>query len=219
MTTIRPECPLDAALLCATYNHDVDGTTISFEEAPVRADDMATRIADVLGSGLPWLVLTDGDAIGYAYATKWRARTAYRHAVESTIYLDATLAGQGHGIRLYASLLTRCASAACTRSLPASRSRTRAVSASTNAWVLPRSRTFQKWASSSGCGSMSGTGRCVWRHARWTLDRPHLMLASLSSFLSGPFIYEMSRNFTIMHHSYQWFLQAIDHKHNFLVAC
>ena len=111
MIVIRPACPLDAARICAIYNHYVDGTTISFEEAPVSADDMATRITDVIDGGLPWLVLTNGDAIigdaiiGYAYATKWRARPAYRHAVESTIYLDAALAGQGHGMRLYAQLL------------------------------------------------------------------------------------------------------------------
>lgn len=106
MTAIRPASPLDAARICAIYNHYVDGTTISFEETPVSTADMAARIANVIDSGLPWLVLTDGDAIiGYAYATKWRARPAYRHAVESTIYLDAALAGRGHGMRLYASLL------------------------------------------------------------------------------------------------------------------
>lgn len=106
MTAIRSACPLDAARICTIYNHYVDGTTISFEEAPVTAADMAARIADVIDGGLPWLVLTDGDdIIGYAYATKWRARPAYRHAVESTIYLDAALAGQGHGMRLYARLL------------------------------------------------------------------------------------------------------------------
>jgi L-amino acid N-acyltransferase YncA len=107
MTTIRPATRLDAARICAIYNPYVDGTTISFEETPVRADDMAARIADVIDGGLPWLVLTeDNDAIiGYAYATRWRARPAYRHAVESTIYLDSAIAGQGHGMRLYASLL------------------------------------------------------------------------------------------------------------------
>ena len=169
MTTIRPACPLDAARICVIYNHYVDGTTISFEETPVSANDMAARIADVTGGGLPWLVLTDGDAIlGYAYATKWRTRPAYRHAVESTIYLDAALAGQGHGMRLYASLLDELRARGLHTVMPASRSRTRVVSGCTNAWALRRSRTFQKWASSSDCGSMSVTGRCAWRQARRT---------------------------------------------------
>jgi L-amino acid N-acyltransferase YncA len=106
MTDIRPATGADAARICAIYNYYVNGTTISFEETPVDAAEMADRIDDVIAAGLPWLVLTqEGDIIGYAYATKWRARQAYRHSVESTIYLDPAQAGQGHGLRLYGQLL------------------------------------------------------------------------------------------------------------------
>jgi phosphinothricin acetyltransferase len=106
MTDIRPASSLDAAHICAIYNHYVATTTISFEETPVLEPDMAGRIADVTEDGLPWLVLEIGGVVaGYAYATKWRARPAYRHAVESSVYLDAALAGRGHGQRIYARLL------------------------------------------------------------------------------------------------------------------
>ncbi|TXF97440.1 arsinothricin resistance N-acetyltransferase ArsN1 family B [Massilia arenae] len=106
MTDIRPASSLDAARFCAIYNHYVATTTISFEEAPVPEADMAGRIADVTDGGLPWLVLEIDDVVaGYAYATKWRARPAYRHAVESSVYLDPELAGRGHGQRIYARLL------------------------------------------------------------------------------------------------------------------
>ena len=106
MTDIRPASSLDAARICAIYNHYVATTTISFEEAPVLESDMAGRIADVTDGALPWLVLeVDGVVAGYAYATKWRARPAYRHAVESSVYLDPALAGRGHGRRLYERLL------------------------------------------------------------------------------------------------------------------
>jgi len=106
MTDIRPASSLDAACICAIYNHYVAATTISFEEAPVIEADMAGRIADVTDGGLPWLVLeVDGAVAGYAYATKWRARPAYRHAVESSVYLDPALAGRGHGRRIYEKLL------------------------------------------------------------------------------------------------------------------
>jgi phosphinothricin acetyltransferase len=44
--------------------------------------------------------------IGYAYATKWRARPAYKHAVETTIYLAKKYAGQGFGKLLYAKLIS-----------------------------------------------------------------------------------------------------------------
>jgi len=107
MTDIRPASSLDAARICAIYNLYVAATTISFEEAAVLESDMAGRIADVTDGGLPWLVLeVDGAVAGYAYATKWRARPAYRHAVESSVYLDPALAGRGHGRRIYEKLLT-----------------------------------------------------------------------------------------------------------------
>jgi phosphinothricin acetyltransferase len=104
--SIRPATPEDAAAFCAIYNPYIAGTTISFEEAPVTAADMARRIADVQAAGLPWLVACrDGRPLGYAYATKWRARPAYRTSVESSVYLAAEAAGQGIGSALYRALL------------------------------------------------------------------------------------------------------------------
>lgn len=105
-TRLRPASPLDAAPICAIYNPYVAATTISFEEAPVPEPDMAQRIADVGAAGLPWLVLeVDGRLAGYAYATRWRVRSAYRHSVESSIYLDQAFAGRGFGRLLYGALL------------------------------------------------------------------------------------------------------------------
>jgi phosphinothricin acetyltransferase len=108
MTThsIRAASGADAARICTIYNHYVAATTVSFEENAVTADDMAGRIADVQAAGLPWLVLAaDGHIVGYAYATKWRVRSAYRHSVESSVYLDAGATGKGWGRLLYTALL------------------------------------------------------------------------------------------------------------------
>jgi phosphinothricin acetyltransferase len=104
--TIRPATPFDADALCAIYNHYVGTTTVSFEEEPVAAAAMAQRIEAVFEADLPWLVIeVDGTIAGYAYATKWRVRSAYRFSVESTIYMDAAFAGRGLGRRLYGALL------------------------------------------------------------------------------------------------------------------
>ena len=104
--TIRPAAAVDAERICAIYNHYIATTTISFEEEPVTAADMAQRIADVGAAKLPWLVMLDGDKlIGYAYATNWRARAAYRFAVESSVYFDPQHAGKGAGTMLYEALL------------------------------------------------------------------------------------------------------------------
>lgn len=104
--TIRPAGAADAERICEIYNHYIATTTISFEEEPVAPADMAQRIADVAAAKLPWLAMLDADRlIGYAYATKWRARAAYRFAVESSVYLDPHHAGKGAGTALYDALL------------------------------------------------------------------------------------------------------------------
>ena len=103
---IRPAAPEDAAAICAIYNHYIATTTISFEEEPVSAGEMAQRVADVQAAGLPWLVAMEGGRLlGYAYATRWRARPAYRTSVESTVYLDREAGGRGVGSLLYHALL------------------------------------------------------------------------------------------------------------------
>jgi L-amino acid N-acyltransferase YncA len=104
--TIRPATPADADRICTIYNHYIATTTISFEEEPVTPADMAQRIIDVDAARLPYLVLLEGDTlIGFAYATKWRVRAAYRFAVESSVYLDPDHAGKGAGTMLYEALL------------------------------------------------------------------------------------------------------------------
>jgi phosphinothricin acetyltransferase len=105
-THLRPASTADAAAIRAIYDYYIATTTISFEEDAVTEQDMAQRITDVGSAGLPWLVLeVDGKVVGYAYATKWRARTAYRYSVESTIYLDQAFTGRGLGRILYGALL------------------------------------------------------------------------------------------------------------------
>lgn len=97
----------DAGPLCAIYNHYVEQTAITFEEVPVYADEMARRIAEVT-SRLPWLVWEqEGTVVGYAYAAPWKPRSAYRHSVETTIYLDSDAQGRGIGSLLYRSLVAR----------------------------------------------------------------------------------------------------------------
>lgn len=104
--SIRPATPQDADAICAIYNPYVATTAISFEEEPVCGGDMARRIGDVQELGLPWLVAEcGGRLLGYAYASKWRARPAYRTSVESTVYLAEEAAGRGTGTLLYRALL------------------------------------------------------------------------------------------------------------------
>ena len=95
----------DAARICDIYNYYVRETVVTFEEQPVLEEEMARRIAEVT-SRLPWLVWDTGAGIvGYAYATPWKARAAYRHSVESSIYLAPHATGRGLGYGLYTGLI------------------------------------------------------------------------------------------------------------------
>lgn len=108
---IRDARAEDAAQIAAIYNHYVARTVVTFEVDPVAVDDMQGRVAGVQGDGLPWLAAIDdaGDVLGYAYATRWRARAAYRNSVESSIYLAPGAVGRGIGRRLYERLLEQLA--------------------------------------------------------------------------------------------------------------
>lgn len=96
----------DAARIAAIYNHYVTDTVITFELDPVPVEEMAARVAEITAQGLPWLVAeSDNAVVGYAYASQWRARAAYRHSVESSIYLAPDVVGRGVGRALYAGLI------------------------------------------------------------------------------------------------------------------
>lgn len=102
---IRFTRPEDAEQIATIYNHYVLNTSITFESQPVDNDTMASRIASVSEAELPWLVAEDADRIvGYAYATPWRSRAAYRRSVEVTVYLHRDARGRGLGSDLYRAL-------------------------------------------------------------------------------------------------------------------
>lgn len=104
---IRSATAADAAAICSIYNRYVAETTVTFETDPVSVEVMRTRIAEVAAS-YPWLVFArDGEVGGYAYASRWRPRAAYRHSVESTIYLAPAFQRQGIGTQLYTELIAR----------------------------------------------------------------------------------------------------------------
>lgn len=108
--TVRPATSDDAAGVAGIYNHYVQHTAISFEEAPVSGDEMGNRIAKITRAGLPWLVAEhEGRVIGHAYAGPWRERAAYRFAVECTVYTAADHQGRGIGSALYRTLFERLA--------------------------------------------------------------------------------------------------------------
>jgi L-amino acid N-acyltransferase YncA len=104
---IRACTAADAAAICAIYNPYIRDTVITFEEAPVSTAEMARRIGEVTGR-LPWLVAEEqGALVGYAYATPWKTRSAYRLSVETTVYVAPGQQRRGLATDLYRELLVQ----------------------------------------------------------------------------------------------------------------
>lgn len=103
---IRAVAAADAGSIAEIYNHYITDTVVTFEEQPVSRAEMAERIHEIVSAALPWLVVElDGRVAGYAYASKWKGRSAYRFTNEISVYLDRNHLGLGLGSRLYTELL------------------------------------------------------------------------------------------------------------------
>ena len=76
---------------------------------PGRRGDAAAA-GRLLARGLPYLVAEGGDGavLGYAYASAYRPRAAYRNTAEHSVYVRHDLVGRGVGRLLLAALLARC---------------------------------------------------------------------------------------------------------------
>jgi L-amino acid N-acyltransferase YncA len=106
---IRPAEPGDLDAVAAIFSHYVTTSVITFEATPPTAEDWGRTRDDLAARGLPFVVCEcDGRVAGYAYAAPWRTKPAYRHTVESTVYLAPDRTGRGLGRRLLRALQQRC---------------------------------------------------------------------------------------------------------------
>lgn len=103
----------DIPAICDIYNYYINHTIVTFEETPVAVDEMASRV-EIYTMQYPWLVCeVDGAVVGYAYASKWKERSAYKHTAEVTVYLKNGLSGNGYGKALYSVLLDKLKAQGC----------------------------------------------------------------------------------------------------------
>src|SRR3546814_9142742 len=102
----------DVPAIQAIYAHHVLHGVASFEEEPPDQAEMLRRLADVRARGLPYLVAEDrpgsGAVLGFAYAGPYRARPAYRYALEDSVYVLPGGGGRGIGSALLGALIERC---------------------------------------------------------------------------------------------------------------
>lgn len=106
---IRDAAEADLPAIQAIYAHHVLTGVASFEETPPSVDELRTRLASVLGHGLPYMVAElDGEVAGYCYAMPYRPRAAYRNTIEDSIYVSDAYRGRGLGRVLLQALIERC---------------------------------------------------------------------------------------------------------------
>jgi L-amino acid N-acyltransferase YncA len=106
--TIRDADPSrDAAACAAIYAPYVEGSAVSFEERAPDVAELAARI-ERYGASHAWLVAERwGGVVGYAYATAFNERPAYRWSAGVSVYVDGAARGQGVGRLLYVALFAR----------------------------------------------------------------------------------------------------------------
>jgi len=109
---IRDSRDADVPAIAAIYGHWVATGLASFELEPPPAEEIGKRRAAILSAGFPYIVAEGegGRVLGYAYASQWRPRPAYRFSCENSVYVDKDAGRGGIGRGLLEALIARCES-------------------------------------------------------------------------------------------------------------
>jgi L-amino acid N-acyltransferase YncA len=111
---VRPATPEDLPAIQAIYAHHVANGLGSFEEEAPSVQELRRRYDDVVGQSFPYLAAELGDQIaGYGYCNLYRTRSAYRYALEDSVYVRHDMAGRGIGKAILAELIARCEALGC----------------------------------------------------------------------------------------------------------
>lgn len=106
---MRPALAEDLPAIQAIYAHHVLHGLGSFEEQPPALEELRRRYDDLMRRGLPYLVAEFGGAVaGYGYCAPYRARSAYRYALEDSVYVRQDVQGRGVGTAILSELVRRC---------------------------------------------------------------------------------------------------------------
>src|SRR6478735_9180276 len=166
---VRAAVPADAEPVAAVFAHYVATSVATFEEVAPTAADWRRRLGELAARNLPFLVAEAGGGggavagagvgggggfvCGFAYASPWRPKSAYRHTVEDTVYLSPGCTGRGIGSALLGTLLAGCAAAGARQVI--------AVIADTGS---DASAALHRRLGFTEAGRLSAVGR---KHGRW----------------------------------------------------
>jgi len=106
---VRTATPADIPAITRIYAHAVEHGTASFELTPPDQVEMRKRMQALLDGQFPYFVAElDGIVAGYAYASLYRTRPAYRFTVENSVYVDPNVHRRGVGKALLVKLIEAC---------------------------------------------------------------------------------------------------------------
>ncbi|WP_137129356.1 GNAT family N-acetyltransferase [Rhizobium sp. FY34] len=107
---LRDASASDIPAITDIYAQSVLHGTASYELTPPDAQEMLARFNAIRTKNYPYILAEDADGavLGYAYASAFRTRPAYRWLVEDSIYLAPQAQGRGIGKALLGDLISRC---------------------------------------------------------------------------------------------------------------
>ena len=108
-TEIRSATEADLPFVTEIYAHEVRQGTATFELVPPDLAEMTRRFQTLIDGGFPYFAATlEGSVVGYAYASSYRPRPAYRFTVENSVYLRPATHRRGIGRQLLERLVAEC---------------------------------------------------------------------------------------------------------------
>ena len=103
---IRSAVETDLDRITEIYADAVEHGTASYELEPPTRSEMGARFAALTEAQYPYIVAeTDETVVGYAYASAFRPRPAYRFIAEDSIYVAPEAKGRGIGKVLLEQLI------------------------------------------------------------------------------------------------------------------
>ncbi|EJK84502.1 GNAT family N-acetyltransferase [Rhizobium sp. AP16] len=151
---LRQAAPNDLPRITAIYRDAVLNGTASYELIPPDEAEMASRFQAIRDKGYPYIVAEDesGKVLGYAYASAFRTRPAYRWMVEDSIYIAPEARGRGLGKLLLAKLVEECEALGFRQMI------------AVIGGAAPASIALHRAAGFAETGLLKGTG---YKHGRW----------------------------------------------------
>lgn len=93
----------------AIYAHHVLTGLGSFEETPPSLEEIRTRYERIVRDAYPFVVAErDDEVVGFAYASAYRPRAAYRFTCESSVYVHPGAQRGGIGRALMLDVIAAC---------------------------------------------------------------------------------------------------------------